>query len=502
MCWEKLVALAQKRPIETSVVTSDLQIRLAEVGIDRVALLKAIKELHADVDGSVLESWRKNLTKMIQLGSELTVLRDDVGHGAWLKWLRANATYLGFGEDTAERYMRLYRNRELLQQPDSAHVRNLTDALILIKEPDPDKRKALLDEAARTGKSIRSAKKRVKKGQKQFSDPKRTAATDGLCALGIEYEVAAQWAELAEGETVEDLIKDALRRRTLALEVPKEASDVSKPETAGDTDKPKTEERPAAPPKVQEPIPRPESPADKKFHLSEFGDFNDIGTFDSVPVKLELTPMEFKILNLGLNRATPTNEKEICAVKFLHSYNTRYTAVKRTTGAAPSDPKPKSPTDDQQSQNGSDKPEIAAGDLSLTAQQKLDLAIQQHKAKLDEQFHAAVNARVQEFLENTIMPKLQAEQAEARRVMESRKGIMDKKAFRKIVECLHSDRVIDPVLKPKYDEAFIIFKGLEKRLLDEKNSPTQFVMIPETRAEWDELRRQVSERRKSKRHLH
>jgi hypothetical protein len=128
-------------------------------------------------------------------------------------------------------------------------------------------------------------------------------------------------------------------------------------------------------------------------------------------------------------------------------------------------------------------------------------AVQKHKAKLDEQFHAAVNARVQEFLENTIMPKLQAEQAEARRVMESRKGIMDKKAFRKIVECLHSDRVTDSELKPKYDEAFIIFKGLEKRLLNEKDSPTPFVNVPTTRAEWDELKRQATERKKSKRNI-
>jgi hypothetical protein len=198
----------------------------AEAGIDRVTLLEKIKELHADVDGSVLECWRKNLPKMILLGEALTTLQRDVEPGKWLEWCRANAGYCGFGEDTAERYMRLYRNRELLEQPGSAHVRNLTDALILIKEPDPDKRKALLDEAARTGKSIRSAKKRAQNGQKPLSDPKRTAAIDGLIVLGIEYEVAAQWAEAAQGETVEDLIKDALRRRALALEIPKDSQAV------------------------------------------------------------------------------------------------------------------------------------------------------------------------------------------------------------------------------------------------------------------------------------
>jgi hypothetical protein len=63
---------------------------LAKAGIDRDALLKAIKELHADVEGSVLDCWRKNFPKMIQLGAELTALKDDVGYGQWLKWFRAN----------------------------------------------------------------------------------------------------------------------------------------------------------------------------------------------------------------------------------------------------------------------------------------------------------------------------------------------------------------------------------------------------------------------------
>ena len=191
--------------------------------INRVAILEEIKRLHSEVDGSVLECWRKNLPKMILLGEALTTLKSDVEQGKWLEWYRANAGYCGFSEDTAERYMRLYRNRELLQQPDSAHVRNLTDALILIKEPDPDKRKALLDEAARTGESIRSAKKRAKKGQKPLSDPKSTAAIDGLTVLGIRYEVAAQWVEMAQGDTVEALIKDALRLHTLAREIPGDA---------------------------------------------------------------------------------------------------------------------------------------------------------------------------------------------------------------------------------------------------------------------------------------
>jgi hypothetical protein len=135
--------------------------------------------------------------------------------------------------------------------------------------------------------------------------------------------------------------------------------------------------------------------------------------------------------------------------------------------------------------------QITPDDLSLTAQQKLE----QYKHKLAQEFHEQVNARVQEFLENTIMPKLQQEQAEARRIIEARKGIMDRKTYKKILSCLHPDRVIEPELKQNYEEAFRLFTVLEKRLLDEKNSPTQFVNFPKTSAEWDDLKRQANQRK-------
>lgn len=142
--------------------------------------------------------------------------------------------------------------------------------------------------------------------------------------------------------------------------------------------------------------------------------------------------------------------------------------------------------------------EITPEMLSLTDRQKLDLAIQQHKEKLDREFFNKVNARVQEFLEQTLGPILQKEQDEAKRIMEARKGVMDRKAYRKILSCLHPDRVSDAEQKKLYEQAFLIFTVLEKRLLDEKNSPTTFVNIPKTSSEWDELKRQAANVRKTK----
>lgn len=143
--------------------------------------------------------------------------------------------------------------------------------------------------------------------------------------------------------------------------------------------------------------------------------------------------------------------------------------------------------------------EVTSDMLSMSAQQKIETAIAQHKKRLEVSFHAEVNARVKEFMEQTLGPQLSKEQAEARRVMDSRKGVMDRKTYRKILACLHPDWVTDPVQKVRYEEAFRLFSALEKRVLDEKNSPTRFTDIPSTTKEWDELRRKVAEARKAKR---
>ena len=143
--------------------------------------------------------------------------------------------------------------------------------------------------------------------------------------------------------------------------------------------------------------------------------------------------------------------------------------------------------------------EVTSDMLSMSAQQKLETAIAQHKKRLEVSFHAEVNARVKEFMEQTLGPQLSKEQAEARRVMDSRKGVMDRKTYRKILACLHPDWVTDPAQKVRYEEAFRLFSALEKRVLDEKNSPTKFTDIPSTAKEWDELRRKATEARKAKR---
>jgi hypothetical protein len=147
------------------------------------------------------------------------------------------------------------------------------------------------------------------------------------------------------------------------------------------------------------------------------------------------------------------------------------------------------------------EPTITPDMLSMTAQRKLELAIKQHKEKLTAEWRVAVSVRVDELLANTIGPKLKKEQDEARWVMKSRKGIINRKEYGKILACLHPDRV-DPELKERYADAFRLFTKIEKLLLNENENPTQFIDIPKTSAEWEERKRQVSAARKAKRAAH
>ena len=143
-------------------------------------------------------------------------------------------------------------------------------------------------------------------------------------------------------------------------------------------------------------------------------------------------------------------------------------------------------------------PDITPDMLSMSARQKLETAIRQHKEKLSAQWHVAIRARVDEILLNTIGPRLRKEQDQARKVMGKRNGIMDRKTYRLIMSCLHPDRIMDEKLKPLYARAFDLFRSVKILLLDEKNDPTEFVGLPTTLAEWDALKRKATLARKRK----
>jgi hypothetical protein len=144
------------------------------------------------------------------------------------------------------------------------------------------------------------------------------------------------------------------------------------------------------------------------------------------------------------------------------------------------------------------EPQITPDMLSMSAQQKFDIAIKQHRKKLDREYEAAVLAAARKYLD-TVSTRLRNEQNEAKRIMQGRRGFMTRATYKLILACLHPDWVTDHQQKVRYADAFREFIKLEKFVLSEKESSTDFVKIPETRAEWEALKREVSESRKAKR---
>jgi hypothetical protein len=134
-------------------------------------------------------------------------------------------------------------------------------------------------------------------------------------------------------------------------------------------------------------------------------------------------------------------------------------------------------------------------ELSLTAQQKLEIAIRQRRQELEAEYERRVRDEVQRRLEETILPHYKERLAEAERVLKARKGVMDRATYRKIRACLHPDRVQDAELKARYEEAFNLFNKLESVLLDEKDLPTPALVVPTTLGELMKLKKKMAERR-------
>jgi hypothetical protein len=137
--------------------------------------------------------------------------------------------------------------------------------------------------------------------------------------------------------------------------------------------------------------------------------------------------------------------------------------------------------------------------LALSAQQRLDVAIRARKRKLDIDFEMRVLAECKRRLDEISLPHYAKELAELERSIGSRKGVMDRITYRKILACLHPDRVQDPMMKKRYEEAFRLFTELEKRVLDEKESPTEFRQMPRTYEELMAMKAKVQAGRRAKR---
>lgn len=137
--------------------------------------------------------------------------------------------------------------------------------------------------------------------------------------------------------------------------------------------------------------------------------------------------------------------------------------------------------------------------LTMSAQQKLDTTVRQHIHKLDVEFEQRVLTECRKRLEETILPSYNKSYAEHQEVIKARKGVMDRATYKKILSCLHPDRVDDAALKKRFEDAFHLFTQMEVVLLDEKQHPTTAMQMPRTYEELMALKQKTSAARKARR---
>ena len=136
--------------------------------------------------------------------------------------------------------------------------------------------------------------------------------------------------------------------------------------------------------------------------------------------------------------------------------------------------------------------------LSMSAQEKLDIAIRQHQRRLDLQFRQRVLDEVKRRIDEIVLPYWKQQIDEAHELYKHRRGAMDKATFNTIRRALHPDSrksISDEALA----RAFDTFMRLEKFLLDEKDSPTIIGPVPSSLDEWDRAKAAAKAERRARR---
>jgi hypothetical protein len=130
---------------------------------------------------------------------------------------------------------------------------------------------------------------------------------------------------------------------------------------------------------------------------------------------------------------------------------------------------------------------VGREDLSLSAQQKLDAALRRYQNELNARFEQRVLDEVRRRMDDIVLPHWKKQIEEAKGLYAKRKALMAKDTFNTIRRALHPDSR-NSISDKKLGEAFDTFMGLEKYLLDEKDSPTPFGDLPSSAAEWEKMR--------------
>jgi len=137
--------------------------------------------------------------------------------------------------------------------------------------------------------------------------------------------------------------------------------------------------------------------------------------------------------------------------------------------------------------------------FSMSVQQRLDAWKRREMKMMGQSFEQRVHKEVMSRIDEMILPHWKKQIADAQQLYARRRGLMDKATFNKIRRGLHPDSR-QSISDQKLGEAFDTLMGLEKFLLDEKDSPTEVGKgLPRSMAEWDEAKKRATAERKAKR---
>ena len=107
--------------------------------------------------------------------------------------------------------------------------------------------------------------------------------------------------------------------------------------------------------------------------------------------------------------------------------------------------------------------------LSKTAQEKLEAFKHAYQKQLDAQFDRRVQDEIKKAIDASVLPSWNESKERHDLIVASRKGIMSKATYKKILACLHSDRAAS---KELLNWAFNVFKQLEIVLINEAELAT------------------------------
>jgi hypothetical protein len=150
-------------------------------------------------------------------------------------------------------------------------------------------------------------------------------------------------------------------------------------------------------------------------------------------------------------------------------------------------------------EEGRRDPQVDRASLSQTAQQKLDAALRQYQRKLAVSFEERVRDEVKHRIDDILLPQWREKIEKAQDWYTRRKGLMDKDTFNTIRRALHPDSR-QSISDQRLNAAFDAFMALEKFLLNEKDSPTEFPDLPRTWAEWETAKRNATAARRARWH--